>query len=58
MITHLSSPEGSSINDGIEQQFSNVSYASVEDAIKVVDWLFLEWKKSKFTGTMTQFSKA
>ena len=36
MITHLSSPEGSSINDGIQSQFSNVSYASVEDAIKIL----------------------
>ena len=36
MITYLSSPEGSSINDGIHQQFSNVRYASVDDAMNIL----------------------
>ena len=36
MITHLSSPDGLSINDGIGDEFSNVHYTSVEEAIKTI----------------------
>ena len=41
--------------------FSTYFVSSLSDSsntVQVSDWLFLEWKKSKFTGTMTQFSKA
>ena len=38
MIHHLSFPQGSSINDGIPQEFSSVSYATIQDAIdSIVD---------------------
>ena len=36
MITNLSSPEGRSINDNISKEFSSVSYASIQDAIKIL----------------------
>ena len=36
MITHLSHPKGSSINDGIAHEDATVQYASVGDAIKLV----------------------
>lgn len=36
MITHLSCPEGQSINDGIDDLFATVVYSSVQDAIKLI----------------------
>ena len=36
MITHLSCPDGTSINDGISKDFATVMYASVDDAIKAI----------------------
>ena len=33
MIHHLSYPKGGSVNDGIDPQFSSVSYATIDDAI-------------------------
>ena len=36
VITHLSYPEGSSINDGISKEDSSVKYASIGDAIKLI----------------------
>ena len=36
MITNLSSPAGTSINDNIDDIFSNVSYTSIEEAIKLI----------------------
>ena len=36
----------------------NLCLLCIEVEHKVVDWLFLEGKKSNFTGTMTQFYKA
>ena len=36
MITNLSSPSGTSINDCINDVFSNVSYVSFDEAIKVI----------------------
>ena len=36
MITHLSSPEGTSINDNIDIIFSKVVYQSFQDAVKLV----------------------
>ena len=36
MITNLSSPKGSSVNDGILEDFVHVSYASVEDAVRLI----------------------
>lgn len=36
MFTHLSSPRGSSVNDGILEEFVQVSYASLEDALKLI----------------------
>lgn len=34
MIHHLSYPKGHSVNDGIDPEFSSVSYASIDDAIR------------------------
>lgn len=36
MITNLSSPKGSSINDGIVEEFVHVSYGSLEEAIRLI----------------------
>ena len=36
MITNLSSPAGTSVNDNISDVFSNVSYTSFEEAIKII----------------------
>ena len=36
LITHLSHPKGSSVNDGISKEFSSVKYASVVDAISIL----------------------
>ena len=36
MITNLSSPRGTSINDGILEDFVHVSYSSLEDAIRLI----------------------
>lgn len=36
MITHLSSPDGSSINDCIDDIFASVSYTSNDEAIKLI----------------------
>lgn len=36
MITHLSCPDGQSINDGIPDLFAKVAYASVQDAIELI----------------------
>ena len=36
LITHLSSPSGKSINDQIPREFSEVHYASIHDAIKIL----------------------
>ena len=36
LITDLSSPEGSSINDGIATRFCSLSYTSVDDAVRRV----------------------
>ena len=34
LIHHLSFPKGLSINDGIPEEFSSVSFATIQDAIK------------------------
>lgn len=36
MITNLSSPKGTSINDGILDEFAEVSYASITDALELI----------------------
>jgi len=36
MIHHLSYPKGASINDSIPPEFSTVKYASVDDAISII----------------------
>ena len=36
LITDLSSPEGSSINDGIATRLCSLSYTSVDDAVRSV----------------------
>ena len=36
LITDLSSPEGSSVNDGIASHLCSVSYASVDDAVSTI----------------------
>ena len=36
MITHLSCPEGQSINDGINDLFAKVMYTSVQEAINII----------------------
>lgn len=36
LITHLSFPDGSSINDGISSEFAHVRYSSIDDAIKMI----------------------
>lgn len=36
MIHHLSYPKGTSINDSIPAEFSTVKYASVDDAIRII----------------------
>ena len=36
LIHHLSYPKGFSINDGIPSEYSAVSYAMIEDAIKTL----------------------
>ena len=36
LITHLSSPPGQSINDGIDHEFSEVHYSSIQDAISLL----------------------
>ncbi|XP_044169830.1 uncharacterized protein LOC122953893 [Acropora millepora] len=36
LIHHLSFPKGSSLNDGISSEFTSVSYATVEDAIRTI----------------------
>ena len=36
LIHHLSYPEGSSVNDGIDDSWSSVSYATIDDAIELV----------------------
>lgn len=36
MIHHLSYPKGSSVNDGIDDEYSSVKYARIEDAIKCI----------------------
>ena len=36
LIHHLSFPRGSSVNDGISSEHTSVSYATVEDAIRLV----------------------
>lgn len=37
MIHHLPFPEGSSINDGIPEEFCHVQYASIQDAIDIIN---------------------
>ena len=39
LIHHLSFPRGSSVNDGIPRAFCSVTYASTDDAIKLVNQL-------------------
>ena len=39
LITDLSSPKGSSVNDGIAPHLCSVSYASVDDAVSTIAWL-------------------
>ena len=46
------------ILDSASMLFHSSIKLFLQFVIKVVDWLFLEWKKLKFTGTMTQFNKA
>ncbi|KAM4652048.1 uncharacterized protein O3C94_014383, partial [Discoglossus pictus] len=36
LIHHLSYPKGHSVNDGIDQELSSVSYASVKQAVRLV----------------------
>ncbi|XP_062593378.1 uncharacterized protein LOC134254854 [Saccostrea cucullata] len=36
VIHHLSFPEGSSINDGIDREHSAVSYQTIDDAVKLI----------------------
>ena len=36
LIHHLSYPKGSSLNDGISSDYTSVSYATVEDAIRLI----------------------
>ena len=36
LIHHLSYPKGFSVNDGIDSQYSTVSYARIDDAIKLI----------------------
>ena len=36
MIQHLSFPYGESINDSIQQEFSSVQYANIQDAVKLI----------------------
>ena len=36
MIHHLSYPKGSSVNDGISDEYTSVHYASISDAIKCI----------------------
>lgn len=39
LIHHLSFPKGGSINDGISEEFSSVSYATIQDAIRNIMFL-------------------
>lgn len=39
MIHHLSFPECSSINYGIPEEFSHVQYASIQDAIDIINYV-------------------
>ena len=39
LITDLSSPKGASVNDGINSRFCSLSYASVDDAVRMVQRL-------------------
>ena len=36
LIVDLSSPEGMSINDGINAEYCSITYASVDDAVKMI----------------------
>ena len=36
LITDLSHPRGSSVNDGIDPQFCSLSYVSVDDAVRTI----------------------
>ena len=36
LIHHLCFPQGSSLNDGISSEFTSVSYATVDDAIRTI----------------------
>ena len=36
MIHHLSYPKGNSVNDGIDESFTSVSYATIDDAITCI----------------------
>ena len=36
VIHHLSYPKGLSVNDGIPHEYSSVSYANIEDAIRFI----------------------
>ena len=36
LITDLSSPKGSSVNDGIDSAVCSVSYASLDDAVRII----------------------
>lgn len=40
MIHHLSHPEGSSVNDQIDESWSSVHYADIGDAIDLVNYIF------------------
>jgi hypothetical protein len=48
LITDLSSPNGTSINDGIDSQLCSLSYASVDDAVKCIAHLGKGTKLAKF----------
>ena len=48
LITYLSSPNGTSINDGIDSQLCSLSYASVDDAVRCIAHLGKGTKLAKF----------
>jgi hypothetical protein len=39
MICDLSSPDGASVNDGISSTLRSLQYATVDDAVKVIQQL-------------------